>query len=217
MRSPAAPASATVDPALADKFIQLGRYLHSREWMPAHTGNFSQRLGQGRFLLTADGANKGALSPRDLVIVDAHGRPLGTGSPRPSLEGPVHLALYHHYPKVNAVIHTHSVAATMLSKMVDESVELTDYELLKAIEGVDAADKKVTVPVFSNYKEYKQLANWFRRYVVRAPHYHGFLITGHGFYTWGSSLRTALRHAEAFEFMFDCELRMALAQLATEE
>jgi methylthioribulose-1-phosphate dehydratase len=37
---------------------------------------------------------------------------------------------------------------------------------------------------------------------------HGYLIGGHGFYTWGESVDAALRHVEAFEFLFECELRM---------
>jgi methylthioribulose-1-phosphate dehydratase len=36
----------------------------------------------------------------------------------------------------------------------------------------------------------------------------GYLITGHGFYTWGRGVEEALRHVEALDFLFECELRM---------
>ena len=34
----------------------------------------------------------------------------------------------------------------------------------------------------------------------------GYLIDGHGLYTWGSDMAEARRHLEAFEFLLDCEL-----------
>ena len=37
----------------------------------------------------------------------------------------------------------------------------------------------------------------------RAP---GYLIRGHGLYTWGRDVAEALRHLEAFDFLFTCEL-----------
>ncbi|MDH5613825.1 MAG: class II aldolase/adducin family protein, partial [Gammaproteobacteria bacterium] len=38
----------------------------------------------------------------------------------------------------------------------------------------------------------------------------GYLIRGHGFYTWGNNMEDALRHVEAFEFLFECELKKRL-------
>jgi methylthioribulose-1-phosphate dehydratase len=34
----------------------------------------------------------------------------------------------------------------------------------------------------------------------------GYLIAGHGLYTWGGSVAETMRHLEAFEFLFQCEL-----------
>jgi methylthioribulose-1-phosphate dehydratase len=39
------------------------------------------------------------------------------------------------------------------------------------------------------------------------PGTHGFLLAGHGLYTWGATVSEALRHAEAFDFLFSCALR----------
>ncbi|MEL7265147.1 MAG: class II aldolase/adducin family protein, partial [Planctomycetota bacterium] len=36
---------------------------------------------------------------------------------------------------------------------------------------------------------------------------YGFLIRGHGLYTWGRDLFAARRHVEIFEFLFDCVCR----------
>ena len=36
----------------------------------------------------------------------------------------------------------------------------------------------------------------------------GYLIEGHGMYTWGTDIAEARRHLEAFEFLLSCELEM---------
>jgi methylthioribulose-1-phosphate dehydratase len=39
-----------------------------------------------------------------------------------------------------------------------------------------------------------------------APEMVGYLIAGHGLYTWGADVAEARRHVEAFDFLFTCEL-----------
>ena len=36
---------------------------------------------------------------------------------------------------------------------------------------------------------------------------YGYLIAGHGLYAWGRDMAETLRHLEAFDFLFECELR----------
>ena len=200
---------ATDAAALAQQLIQLGRLLYSRQWMSAHTGNLSARLDNNRFLITADGVNKGVLGPADLVTVDGNGYRLNPADPMPSSETLLHLALYEFFPKVGAVLHSHSITATILSRMGGETLVLEGYEMLTALDGVDTHTGRLTVPIFSNYRDFTHLAHWFHRYVVRFPENSGLLIAGHGLYTWGATPADALRQAEALEFMFECELRMA--------
>ncbi len=37
------------------------------------------------------------------------------------------------------------------------------------------------------------------------PPFHGFLLAGHGLYTWGCDLEEARRHVEIYEFLFQVE------------
>lgn len=197
----------SVDTAeLGRQMVQVGRHLHQQQWMPANTGNLSTRIDGDRFLITANGCNKGMLTARDLVPINARGQALREGA-APSVELPLHLALYAYYPKVGAIIHTHSVAATMLSRMASETLVLEGYEMLAALDGVDSKNGRVALPIFSNYEDYKHLAIWFHRYVVRFPENSGLLIMGHGLYSWGATTADALRQVEALEFMLQCELQ----------
>ncbi|MCO1980156.1 methylthioribulose-1-phosphate dehydratase, partial [Pseudomonas aeruginosa] len=45
-------------------------------------------------------------------------------------------------------------------------------------------------------------------YKRQHPHCPGYLIRGHGLYTWGARMSDALRQVEAFEFLFECELKV---------
>jgi methylthioribulose-1-phosphate dehydratase len=87
-------------------------------------------------------------------------------------------------------------------------VRLRDYEVLKAFPGVDTHACEVAVPVFPNDQDIPRLAEVVTRYLNAHPETQGYLIAGHGFYTWGSSVEDACRHIEAFEFLFECEVLM---------
>jgi len=39
------------------------------------------------------------------------------------------------------------------------------------------------------------------------PSAHGFLLRGHGLYTWGADLTEAKRHVEIFEFLMETLVR----------
>jgi Class II Aldolase and Adducin N-terminal domain len=57
------------------------------------------------------GVDKGTLTERDVLLVGFDLQPLEPGVP--SAEAPLHAALYLGSPQVAAVLHTHSVAATL--------------------------------------------------------------------------------------------------------
>lgn len=190
----------------AAELIEAGRTLYRLGMVPATSGNFSARLADGRIAITVSGRHKGRLTPADIMLIDAAGRSLDAR--RPSAETGLHLQIYHRFPDATAVLHPHSVNATLLARGRRDPLVLCDYELLKAFPGVDSHECAVTVPVFANRQDIAALAaevdDWMERH--DGP-LHGYLIGGHGFYTWGASVEDALRHVEAFEFLFDCEMR----------
>jgi len=191
---------------LADQLIAAGRELYRQGMVPATSGNFSARLPDGKLLLTVSGRHKGRLTHDDLLIADAHGRSLDDR--RPSAETQLHVQAYRRFPAINAVLHPHSVNATLLSKLRGTALTLQDYELLKAFPGVVTHACRVRVPIFANDQDIERLAALVDQEMDTHGPVPGYLIEGHGFYTWGESVEDALRHVEAFEFLFDCELRM---------
>jgi len=193
--------------ARCDELIAAGRFLFERGWVPATSGNFSARLSDRRLALTVSGRHKGRLTRDDILVADPQGRSLDAR--RPSAETPLHLQIYRRFPEAGCILHPHTVNATLLSRLCHRHLELQDYELLKAFPGIDTHECRVTVPIFANDQDTGRLAvrvdDWMASH--QGP-LHGYLISGHGFYTWGRSVDDALRHVEAFEFLFECEVKL---------
>ena len=197
---------------LSQAIIDAGRFLYGRGWSPATSSNYSARLSSAEALLTVSGKHKGQLTPDDLLAVDMDGRSLEDGK-KPSAETLLHTQLYRWRPEIGAVLHTHSVNATVLSRLcLSDSLEFADYELQKAFSGVATHESQVTVPIFDNDQDIERLASRVQPWLDRHPDCVGYLIRGHGLYTWGAQMRDALRQIEAFEFLFECELKMRMLQ-----
>ena len=190
----------------ASELIEVGRQLYQRGMVPATSGNFSCRLGDGTLAITVSGRHKGHLTPNDIMLASREGQSLDGN--KPSAETLLHVQLYRRFPEIRCVLHPHSVNATLLSRAAAGDLVLRDYELLKAFPGIDSHECRVSVPVFANDQDISRLAgnveNWMDNH-DEIPH--GYLIAGHGFYTWGQSVADAMRHVEAFEFLFECELK----------
>ncbi|AWM91151.1 methylthioribulose 1-phosphate dehydratase [Pseudomonas sp. 31-12] len=193
---------------LAQEIIDAGRFLYSRGWSPATSSNYSTRLSPTEALLTVSGKHKGQLSPNDVLATDLSGNSLEPGK-KPSAETLLHTQLYSWRPEIGAVLHTHSVNATVLSRLTpDAFIEFEDYELQKAFSGVSTHESRVRVPIFDNDQDIARLAAKVQPWLEAHPDCVGYLIRGHGLYTWGARMSDALRQIEAFEFLFECELKM---------
>ncbi|MNN05304.1 Methylthioribulose-1-phosphate dehydratase [compost metagenome] len=192
---------------LTRQIIEAGRFLYSRGWSPATSSNYSARLAADQALLTVSGKHKGQLGVDDVLATDLAGNSLEPGK-KPSAETLLHTQLYAWRPEIGAVLHTHSVNATVLSRMVPtDRLELEDYELQKAFAGVTTHEGRVIVPIFDNDQDIARLAGKVQPWLDAHPDCPGYLIRGHGLYTWGARMSDALRQVEAFEFLFECELK----------
>ena len=189
------------------EIIEAGRFLYARGWSPATSSNYSTRLSASQALLTVSGKHKGQLGPDDVLATDLAGNSLEPGK-KPSAETLLHTQLYSWRPEIGAVLHTHSVNATVLSRLTPgDSIEFEDYELQKAFSGVSTHESRVLVPIFDNDQDIARLAAKVQPWLEAHPDCVGYLIRGHGLYTWGARMSDALRQIEAFEFLFECELK----------
>ena len=193
---------------LTEQIIQAGRFLYARGWSPATSSNYSARLSTNQVLLTVSGKHKGQLDKEDILATDLQAHSLEPNK-KPSAEALLHTQLYNWQANIQAVLHTHSVNATVLSRIEQSAaIEFTDYELQKAFAGISSHEQPLLVPIFANDQDMPRLAQKVQTWLDNHPDCQGYLIRGHGLYTWGASMADALRQIEAFEFLLECELKM---------
>ncbi len=193
---------------LKQSVIDAGKWIDQQGWCPATGGNFSVRIDAKHAWVTASGKHKGALTPEDLLQVDLKGVVIGSEK-RPSAETLLHMALYGLDADIGAVLHTHSVSSTVLSRLVDgEVLTLRGYEMQKSLSGNTTHDAEAVIHVFDNTQDMPELAAKLHQRWLQCPLQWGFLVRGHGLYAWGRDMAEARRHLEGLEFLFACELEM---------
>lgn len=185
--------------------IDAGRWVANKGWVPATGGNFSIRTEHG-FVVTASGHDKGNLQPEHFLELDAQGV-IVAGSGKPSAETELHLKLYALKPSTRCILHTHSVAATVLSRFIQgDTFSVTGYEMQKSLSGVTTHLEPLNIAIFDNDQDIARLADVVAKHHATTPVVHGVLIRGHGLYAMGDSVFETRRHIEGLEFLFACEL-----------
>ncbi len=185
---------------------RIGWDFHQRGWSLGTSSNYSVVTQRAplRLLITASGRDKDRLGAGDFTVVDADGARVDATSPRPSAETPLHATLARR-ADVGAVLHTHSVPATVLSDVhfVSGAVLIAGFEMLKGLSGISTHETSVAIPILDNSQDMPAMARIIAQRFGEGSREHGFLVRGHGLYTWGRDLDEARRHVEILEFLFD--------------
>jgi ribulose-5-phosphate 4-epimerase/fuculose-1-phosphate aldolase len=129
------------------ELCQVCLEMYRRSLVSAYSGNASLRLErtgrEGLLLVTPTHHPYYRLQPEELVVVNLEGEPVGESSLKPSSETRLHLEIYKQRDDVGAVVHTHSIYASVaavadreIPPIIDEmiltlggSVRIGDYAL----------------------------------------------------------------------------------------
>ena len=180
--------------------------LHRRRWCDGTGGNFSVVVQKDPVLLlmAPSGIDKGSLRPEQLLVVNAFQEVLD-GDGKASAETQLHLAIVQK-TGAGAVLHTHSVTGTVLSRRHAKEglIRLENLEMLKGLNGIQSHNTFVDLPVVRNSQDMDALAEEFHQQIEPLPQ--GILVEGHGLYAWGEDLQQAERHVEIIEFLLDVQL-----------
>ena len=193
----------------ASTMAEVGREFHVRGWVLGTSGNFSAVLHREPLWLaiTSTGSDKGHLSVGQILELDET-LTVFRGEGRPSAETALHLAIVRGR-QAGAVLHTHSVWSTVLSgwHASEGGVAIEGYEMLKGLEGIHTHKHREWLPIVENSQDMHELAQEISQTLEENPNAHGFLLRGHGLYTWGAGLAEAKRHIEIFEFLMETLVR----------
>jgi methylthioribulose-1-phosphate dehydratase len=195
--------------ALAAELAALARNFYTRGWVLGTSGNFSAVLSHEpvRLAITSTGLDKGGLTPAHFLEID-DAASVVCGEGKPSAEALLHLAIVRSL-NASAVLHTHSVWSTVLSGTFASQggLALEGYEMLKGLQGVRTHLHREWLPILENSQDMVELSQRVTQVLREDPAIHGFLLRGHGLYTWGSSLPEAKRHVEILEFLMEVLVR----------
>lgn len=99
--------------ALRQELVDTAKAMSRSGLSPGRSGNVSARFQDG-MLITPSGLAYDAMGPTDTVLVGSDGS-VAPGQRAPSTEWHFHLAAYRARPDMNALVHTHSLHATVLA------------------------------------------------------------------------------------------------------
>ena len=191
---------------VAQQLVSVAHKLYVRGWLLGTSGNLSAVIDSEplKLAITPSGADKGALHAEQILLIDEDAKRLSPHPAKPSDESLLHVTVVQ-AREAGAVIHTHSVWATILSDMYSQqgAVEIEGYEMLKGLQGVKTHLHRESIPIVDNSQDMKALAVTIREVLAKYPSAHAVLLRRHGLYTWGRDVSEAQRHAEILEFLLE--------------
>ena len=165
------------------------------------SGNISVRdLGSGTVAVTPSGVAYGSLTPAEVVVLDATGARLD-GEMAPTSETALHLAVYRARPDVGAIVHTHSMFATVFA-VLGEPIPPVHYLLARA-------GGAVPVAPYARYGTPELADNC----VATLAGHRAVLLANHGVIATGTDLDAAVTSAEDLEYV--AELAYRARQIGT--
>lgn len=192
--------------------VEACHWIGAKGWSPATGGNMSVREDARWCWLSESGKDKGSLTAADFLQVEIATNKAPSGR-KPSAETGLHTLIYRLFPDAAAVLHVHTVNATVLSR-VEKSGELrlSGYEMQKSLSGQTTHLDTLPIALFDNDQDIDALAGRIEAYSRENPLRYGFLLRGHGLTCWGRSVEEAKRHLEGLEFLFECEMQRRLLE-----
>jgi len=191
---------------IASALATISRSFCSRGWALGTSGNFSAVLSCKplRLAITPSGADKGELSPEQILEIGQEVSEIDDLNGKPSAEALLHIKVILQCG-AGAVLHTHSVWSTIVSTIHAGAggIMIEGFEMLKGLEGVKSHEHREWLPIIENSQDMRALAESVSETLAAHPDAHGFLLRQHGLYTWGANLAQAKRHVEILEFLLE--------------
>ncbi|MHA2281090.1 MAG: class II aldolase/adducin family protein [Promethearchaeota archaeon] len=168
--------------------VEGAKAIFTKGLVESGEGNVSIRNGKKEELFITPSFNQySTLIKDEIVHMNFNGIALSSGK-LPSTETKLHIAIYKSRPKVQAVIHTHSIYATMLS-IAQKSIPIIMEEMYIFLGGsVDVSDFGK-----AHTEEIGQVA------LKTLAQKNAALLANHGIIVCGKSMDHAIKFAELVE------------------
>ncbi len=194
------------------ELTDCGRVFYERQWMWGTAGNLSVKLNQAplEIAITPSGINKGAMEPKDLIVIKQGAKAKAPAAktppgPIPSAETVIHETIHETLPGCGAVFHVHPVYSTLMSSLYGQPKQVTRLrvEWFEMMKGVGVGEEEAAeIPIFPNYQEVSLVARDIKQYLLETPKaLPVVLIYNHGLTGWGRTTQQAKNHLEIVEYV----------------
>ncbi len=132
----------TSDPKKQAKteILQTCQAMQSAQLVIGSSGNASQRIeGTESVAITPSSVDYSCMNADDVMIVNMAGDVI-EGERNPSIEYPLHLAIYRARPDVNAIVHTHCIYASALAVLREPLPPIIDEFVIRLGGQVEVAE-----------------------------------------------------------------------------
>lgn len=181
-------------------------------------GNVSEiNRDLGIIVIKPSGVSYGKMQMEQMVVTDLDGQPLEEDGLRPSSDLPTHVELYRAFDNVNSVVHTHSKNAVSWAQA---GVSLPCYGTTHA----DAFYGSVPITRQLSQEEVesayevntgKVIVETMLKDDLDPLSTPGILVNGHGPFTWGATVQSAIEHSLILDEI--CSMALMTEQIQKEQ
>jgi len=149
-----------------------------------------------RLAITSTGLDKASLTPAQFLEMDEAANVV-RGDGRPSAEALLHLAIARGVDAGANLAYAFCLEHDPFGLACRTwRHRLGRIEMLKGLEGVRTHKHREWLPILENSQDMIELGERVSKTLRESPGIHGFLLKGHGLYTWGAGLQEAKRHVK---------------------
>lgn len=160
-------------------------------------------------VIKPSGVNYDVMSAEDMVVVSMKTGKCVEGKWRPSSDTKTHMELYKAFPKINGIVHTHSVNATAFAQ-AGRAIEALGTTHADYFYGDISCTRELSkAEVMDEYelntgKVIVETVNALEKDVMEVP---GILVKNHGPFAWGKNPANAVYNAVVMEKVAEINLK----------
>lgn len=153
---------------------------------------------KGIVVIKPSGVSYEKMKPEDMVVLDLQGTVL-EGNLKPSSDTPTHLVLYHAFPEIGGIVHTHSTYATAWAQAGKDIPSIGTTHADYFYEAIPCTRQMTREEVEGEYE--KETGNVIveRFKEINPVFVPGVLVGNHGPFSWGKNADEAVHNAVVME------------------
>ena len=155
---------------------------------------------KGLVVIKPSGVSYDTMKASDMVVVDLHSGKVVEGDLNPSSDTPTHLVLYHAFPEIGGVVHTHSTYATAWAQAGRDIPNIGTTHADYFHDDIPCtADMTADQMAEYEYHTGVVIVNRISSGNINPVHTPGVLVKNHGPFSWGKDADQAVYNAVVME------------------